>query len=258
MQEDENIALSLIGTIAFIIIICIIISSVFCKTVYDKISQKEFQIKELKKELHIVKSAMACIKEGSGGYSEAQESYTTQRLEKYNLTNYVYKYSGLGLPVSYQSYVSYKNEYGNRYRLGRNEFHAGVDIVSPFDFRVFSIYQGQVVKVGWSKIYGKFVQIKHVYKEVIVQKTGTKNYQKKIRKVKTVQLISNYTHLTETFVSEKEIVIKGQMIGMIGDTGEADGYHLHFSLWENNYSINPFINSLYKKRICLDKKYKVM
>jgi murein DD-endopeptidase MepM/ murein hydrolase activator NlpD len=41
-----------------------------------------------------------------------------------------------------------------------------------------------------------------------------------------------YMHLRDkALVSEGEHVATGQLVGYVGDTGDADGCHLHFEIW---------------------------
>ena len=53
-------------------------------------------------------------------------------------------------------------------------------------------------------------------------------------------LISVYKHNSKVFVEAGQSVRTGDVISIIGNTGElTTGPHLHFELWLNGKSINP-------------------
>ena len=50
---------------------------------------------------------------------------------------------------------------------------------------------------------------------------------------------TSYSHLNESFVTENEIVKKGQLIGLVGKSGRVTGPHLHFEVIFLNKKLNP-------------------
>jgi Peptidase family M23 len=48
-----------------------------------------------------------------------------------------------------------------------------------------------------------------------------------------------YGHMYEVFVKEGDVVKQGQLLGYGGDTGVADGKHLHFEVHKDNSLIDP-------------------
>lgn len=48
-----------------------------------------------------------------------------------------------------------------------------------------------------------------------------------------------YGHMYEIFVEEGDVVSQGQLLGYGGDTGVADGKHLHFEVHKDNSLIDP-------------------
>lgn len=50
---------------------------------------------------------------------------------------------------------------------------------------------------------------------------------------------SKYCHLSELNVDKGDVVTKGHVIGEMGDSGEATGYHLHFQVTVNGKAVNP-------------------
>ena len=52
-------------------------------------------------------------------------------------------------------------------------------------------------------------------------------------------LLSSYSHMSEVFVKEGDIVKQGDMIGSVGSTGRVTGPHLHWSVYLNKVRVNP-------------------
>ena len=58
-------------------------------------------------------------------------------------------------------------------------------------------------------------------------------------------VVSVYKHLSISLVKTGDLVNTGQVIGIIGNSGEmTTGPHLHFEFWYDGKSVNPasFIN----------------
>lgn len=103
-----------------------------------------------------------------------------------------------------------------------NEFnprqgHYGVDIVAPENEPIKSVLDGVVVFSGWTTETGYVIIIQH-----------------------SNNLISLYKHNSVLLKKEGASVKAGDVIAIIGNTGElTTGPHLHFELWYNGIPINP-------------------
>jgi murein DD-endopeptidase MepM/ murein hydrolase activator NlpD len=104
-----------------------------------------------------------------------------------------------------------------RYYNGKKgNFHNGHDIAADSGSPVYAPSSGKVVLTGNYYYNGKFIMINH----------GN-------------NLISMFLHLNDIFVTQDQIVKKGEIIGSIGSTGLSTGPHLHWSVLLNNTYINP-------------------
>jgi len=54
--------------------------------------------------------------------------------------------------------------------------------------------------------------------------------------------VTRYAHLSAALVSANTNVIKGEIIGVSGNTGNSSGPHLHFEVRQNNNPVDPFEN----------------
>jgi murein DD-endopeptidase MepM/ murein hydrolase activator NlpD len=99
--------------------------------------------------------------------------------------------------------------------------HSGLDVAGPFETPNYAAKAGTVefAQCGWNRGYGCYVQIDHG------------------NGVKTL-----YGHHSRLLVSPGEYVEAGQVIGLMGNTGNVrgrTGIHLHFEVIVNGVRVNP-------------------
>lgn len=95
--------------------------------------------------------------------------------------------------------------------------HYGVDIVSTQNEPIKAIQGGTVVFSGWTSEDGYVINIQH-----------PNNF------------ISIYKHNSSLMKSLGDNVLSGEVIALIGNTGElSQGQHLHIEIWQNGYPVDP-------------------
>ena len=100
---------------------------------------------------------------------------------------------------------------------GTAQFHEGLDIANAVGTPVVAPANGTVVEEGYSTGgYGQFIKIQHGY-----------------------GLTTLYGHLSKILVHDGQRVKKGDRIGLIGNTGNSTGPHLHYEVWVNGVPVNP-------------------
>ena len=112
----------------------------------------------------------------------------------------------------------YSSNYGHRIDpiSGRTSYHTGVDIIAAPGTPVMAAAGGVVSHSGWMAEYGNVVEVSH--------DNG---------------LTSRYAHLSKSLVKVGEVVLKGQPIAKVGNTGRTTGPHLHFEVREKGIPLNP-------------------
>jgi murein DD-endopeptidase MepM/ murein hydrolase activator NlpD len=112
----------------------------------------------------------------------------------------------------------YSSNYGYRIdpMTGRSSFHTGVDIIAPPGTQVMAAAGGVVSAVDVHAEYGNMVDVDH--------DNG---------------LTSRYAHLSKSMVKVGDVVMKGQLIALVGATGRVTGPHLHFEVREKGVPLNP-------------------
>jgi len=96
------------------------------------------------------------------------------------------------------------------------EFHTGIDISTPAGNRVVAPAAGTIVRVGWDKGFGRFVEIAHGY-----------------------GVTTLYGHLQAARVAEGQRVRRGDVVALVGSTGRSTGPHLHYEVHAEGKPVNP-------------------
>ena len=112
------------------------------------------------------------------------------------------------------------NSSGFGYRTFDNSFHRGLDMAAPEGTPYFAADSGTVMYAtndgGYNGGAGNWIVIAH----------GS-------------GVVTKYMHSSATFVVPGNYVERGQNIGLVGNTGDSHGAHLHFQVEVNGVAVNP-------------------
>ena len=168
-----------------------------------------------------------------------QENYSTQTLTKnpiyYNIDGRDYLFlrskrfspterayfldSALRLPLDNDSYwVS--SEFGKRKNpfSGEMKNHNGIDLAADEGTPVYAIKDGAVyTAIDNDAEFGNYIILSH----------------------DQGKMTSVYAHLSKIFVDRYQYVKKGEVIGLVGQTGMATGPHLHFEIRQGGKAEDP-------------------
>lgn len=107
--------------------------------------------------------------------------------------------------------------FGDLFEETESKRHQGIDIISPLGTPIKASGSGVVLYSGNTiKGYGNLIILRH-----------------------SEEFITVYAHNQVNLVEEGIWVEKGQIIGMVGQTGKASGPHLHFEIRVNNKAVDP-------------------
>ena len=108
--------------------------------------------------------------------------------------------------------------FGNRISpfTGQTEFHTGLDISNAPGTKIIAPANGRVSIAGEKLYIGNLLAIDHDHGRV-----------------------TQYGHLKEILVTPGQEVKRGQVIGLIGNTGRSTGPHLHYEVLINGTPVNP-------------------
>ncbi len=114
------------------------------------------------------------------------------------------------------------SNFGMRYDpfYHRWQLHAGVDIAAGGGTPIRAARAGRVIRAGWDGGYGNYTCIDNG----LYHGRG---------------IATCYGHQSKILVHAGEHVSVGQVIGRVGETGAATGYHLHFEVRINGRPVQP-------------------
>jgi murein DD-endopeptidase MepM/ murein hydrolase activator NlpD len=99
---------------------------------------------------------------------------------------------------------------------GEGAFHSGLDIEAPNGTPVRAAADGNVTDASMNAGYGREIIINHGH-----------------------DVLTVYGHLSAMAVVPGQHVIRGQVIGYVGQSGRATGPHLHYEVRVHNVPVNP-------------------
>ncbi len=98
----------------------------------------------------------------------------------------------------------------------RRIMHQGMDFTAPTGTDIYATGNGTVIHSGWKQGYGKTVVIDHGF--------GYK---------------TAYAHMHKLIAEKGQKVNRGDIIGLVGNSGRSTGPHLHYEVIYNNKHVNP-------------------
>ena len=115
------------------------------------------------------------------------------------------------------------SDYGNRFHpiLHYWRLHAGVDLRTWCNTPLYAGAEGKVEWARYRSGYGNQVMVNHGYWN------GS-------------SLMSSYNHMSSFVVSAGQNVAQGQLIGYSGNTGTSAACHLHFEVYVDGGTVDPW------------------
>lgn len=121
-------------------------------------------------------------------------------------------------PIENKDLKNISSGYGRRYHpiLKMSKMHSGLDFASNIGANIYATGDGVVKRTAHGQGFGKLVVIDHDF--------GFETY---------------YAHMSEIKVKKGEKVKRGQVIGLVGNTGLSTGPHVHYEVHKDGETVNP-------------------
>lgn len=96
------------------------------------------------------------------------------------------------------------------------KFHSGMDFSASQGTPVYATGNGTVIRAGWETGYGNTIEVNHGF-----------------------GYVTRYAHLKEIKARKGKKVVRGEVIGTVGNTGKSTGPHLHYEVYVKGKVANP-------------------
>lgn len=176
----------------------------------------EEAIRNAEQQIGAADAQLAALAAEQAAKSEEEKQAEQEWLEwvsRPQQVDFEYNEGGFSWPIP--GFTSLSSDLGWRTLEGKADNHRGMDIPAPEGTPVYAAADGLVsTNNHWS--YGISVKLSH----------GS-------------GLASIYGHMSARVVNDGDYVTQGQLIGYVGKTGHAYGYHLHFEVNLNGAVVSP-------------------
>lgn len=121
-------------------------------------------------------------------------------------------------PISNKTLIQLHTTYGLRMHpiLGYWRDHKGLDFTAPEGSPIYATGEGIVEFANGATTYGNVVFLNHGY-----------------------YFQTRYAHMTRYIVTPGQHILRGQVIGYVGNTGLSFGNHLHYEVLYKGNQVNP-------------------
>jgi murein DD-endopeptidase MepM/ murein hydrolase activator NlpD len=160
------------------------------------------------------------VREAESSMVELMQAATEREKKFEEIRKYVRKKSTLlaSRPTSWPVRGWISSDFGDRNSplTGKQGFHTGIDIANDMGSPIRATADGEVSFAGWEGGYGKLVVINHG--------NGYATY---------------YGHLSEIKAAIGKQIKRGDVVGLMGATGNTTGPHLHYEVRVFGAAVNP-------------------
>lgn len=184
---------------------------------YNKLAQERIRVIELTDGLNKIKQMDNFVRKSLG--SEFNFSKTPQIMDSVLMLipddNFISFSDNIPSIAPVEGFISQRME--NKFSMVDN-LHGGIDIVAKEGTPIKASASGLIIFSGWTYEMGNLIIIYH----------GDGYF-------------THYGHNQQNLKFRLDIIKRGEVIGLVGDTGISSGPHLHFEIWKNKTSIDPLI-----------------
>lgn len=180
----------------------------------QRISNKEHELSKLDERLDSIEELIGMDVDESAPLSERVDVAKLTSQERALILEIIPN----GSPIEYHGITS-KFGYRKHPITGKREKHNGSDMRAKLFTEVYATANGVVEYAGYHRRsgYGRLIIIDNSY--------GFKTY---------------FAHLGKVNVKYGQVVQKGDLIGLTGNTGRSNGPHLHYEIRFMQQALNPF------------------
>lgn len=181
--------------------------------VYQKIEKTDFSTLQKRKKSYLSLFLLSVFIVSLSFYL-FQNHFTTKKTE---IAVQIEDVAPDGWPLS-RSIIKVTSKFGMRMHpiFKSTKLHKGIDIKARVGEPVVATGEAVVKETGFSEAAGNYIVLEH-----------------------NTRFSSRYCHLSSINVKKNELVIKGSVIGKVGNTGMSLAPHLHYELMDSEAHVDP-------------------
>ncbi|WP_459501032.1 murein hydrolase activator EnvC family protein [Bacillus sp. C1] len=182
---------------------------------HSKVSKVDSEIEGLEESKSILENQRQAVQKAIEEEKRAEEARKAAELQQQEAA------TKAGAPPSDSNKTGFIKPAEGRFSSGFNDpsrgHHAGLDIANSGTVPIMAAADGVVIRSDMSSSYGNVVYLSH--------RMNGKTYT-------TV-----YAHMSSRSVSVGQTVKQGQQLGVMGNTGQSTGQHLHFEIHIGEWNV---------------------
>ena len=184
---------------------------------YNKLAQERMKVIELSEGLKRIKQMNQFVRNSLG--AEFNFSQDPEMIDSVLMLipddNFISFSDNIPSFAPIEGFISQRME--NKFSMAEN-LHDGIDIVAKEGTPIKASASGLVIFSGWTYEMGNQIILSH----------GDGYF-------------THYGHNQQNLKYQLDIVKRGEVIGLVGNTGISSGPHLHFEIWKDKKSIDPLL-----------------
>lgn len=188
----------------------------------DSLYAREVQLNDLKNFLRTVPDTNFAVSrtyagsDDPGDQSRWQDPVSVPTFNMLN-ENEIISSSLLSNPPDFPSFYPVEGMLTQEFSTENG--HYGIDLAAKSNTEFRSVADGTVVNTGWTINYGYVIYVQH-----------------------SDGIMSVYKHGARLLKEQGDVVLKGDLLGLIGNSGVlSSGSHLHLEIWKNGVPQNPLM-----------------
>ncbi len=184
----------------------------------SRLNERSEMIKKIMREVGVVIEFTEDPKHSGGPYISLEDAPDTDISRELLIKTDRYLELFNSIPLACPGPSRITSKYGPRIDPFNKTkaFHAGIDFGGTIGDNIYVTGNGVVKTSSTSKSFGEFIVIDHGH-----------------------GFATLYAHLSKRLVQRGDKVSRGQVIGLLGNTGRSTGPHLHYEIHRNNKTIDP-------------------
>ena len=184
---------------------------------YNKLAQERMRVIELAEGLKRIKQMNEFVRNSLG--AEFNFSQNPEMMDSVLMLipddNFISFSDNIPSFAPIEGFISQRME--NKFSMAEN-LHDGIDIVAKEGTPIKASASGLVIFSGWTYEMGNQIILYH----------GDGYF-------------THYGHNQQNLKYQLDIIKRGEVIGLVGNTGISSGPHLHFEIWKDKKSIDPLL-----------------